>query len=82
MRKMILFFSLALSVPNLARASCFLVKEKNRIVKQEGDCKKRYAPCSTFKIATSLMGYDAGPRATEDAERKLLKIIQERRCQV
>ncbi|WP_410526378.1 penicillin-binding transpeptidase domain-containing protein [Rickettsia rhipicephali] len=29
-------------------------------MKQEGNCESRYAPCSTFKIAISLMGYDDG----------------------
>lgn len=60
MKISILFFSIALSVPVLAQASCFLAKENNKVVQQEGDCKKRYAPCSTFKIALSLMGYDSG----------------------
>ncbi|ABV76811.1 MULTISPECIES: penicillin-binding transpeptidase domain-containing protein [spotted fever group] len=31
-----------------------------KIIKQEGNCESRYAPCSTFKIAISLMGYDDG----------------------
>ncbi len=43
-----------------ANNDCFIVKEKNHILKQEGNCKKRHAPCSTFKIAISLMGYDQG----------------------
>lgn len=60
MKKIILFFSIALSVPAWAQASCFLAKENNKVVQKEGDCKKRYAPCSTFKIALSLMGYNSG----------------------
>lgn len=44
----------------LAGTECFIVKENNIIVKQEGVCHERYAPCSTFKIAISLMGYDDG----------------------
>ncbi|RAP38468.1 hypothetical protein B1207_00845 [Legionella quinlivanii] len=41
--------------------SCFLIKENQRILKQEGeDCNQRYAPASTFKIALSLMGFDSG----------------------
>ena len=39
---------------------CFIVKEKDKIIQQEGDCNQRYAPCSTFKIALSLIGYDSG----------------------
>ncbi len=30
------------------------------VLKQEGDCETRATPASTFKIAISLMGYDAG----------------------
>lgn len=39
---------------------CFLLKEGNKFIKQEGDCKSRHSPCSTFKIAISLMGYNEG----------------------
>ena len=39
---------------------CFIAKEKDKVLKQEGDCKQRYSPCSTFKIPLSLMGYDHG----------------------
>jgi len=63
MNKTILFFSsiLLFSTPAMAETTCFLAKENNQILKQEGsDCKIRYAPESTFKITLSLMGYDAG----------------------
>ena len=36
------------------------MQEKDKIIHQMGDCNKRYAPCSTFKIALSLIGYDSG----------------------
>ncbi|NBV99270.1 MAG: hypothetical protein EBR67_07155, partial [Proteobacteria bacterium] len=39
---------------------CFLLKEGNKFIKQEGDYKSRHSPCSTFKIAISLMGYNEG----------------------
>ena len=39
---------------------CFIAKEKDKIIYQEGDCNQRYAPCSTFKIALSIIGYDSG----------------------
>ncbi len=39
---------------------CFIVKGKDKIIQQEGDCRQSYAPCSTFKIALSLIGYDSG----------------------
>ncbi|WP_281269450.1 penicillin-binding transpeptidase domain-containing protein [Candidatus Rickettsia colombianensi] len=44
----------------LTQADCFLVKENDKFIKREGNCESRYAPCSTFKIAISLMGYDDG----------------------
>ncbi len=40
--------------------SCFIAKEKNQVLKTEGDCDQRYAPMSTFKIPLSLMGFDSG----------------------
>ncbi len=50
-----------------AERSCFLVQEQQTILKQEGsDCSQPYAPESTFKIALSLMGFDAG--ILKDAE--------------
>lgn len=47
--------------PAWAQSSCFLAYENQTVLKHEGeDCNQRYAPESTFKIALSLMGYDAG----------------------
>lgn len=62
MKKAILFLSMALSfiAPQVAAADCFLVKENNKVIKKEGNCKTRHAPCSTFKIPISLMGYNEG----------------------
>lgn len=63
MKKIILLLSIGLLFCAQIRAesSCFLAKENQNILKREGsDCNKRYAPESTFKIALSLMGYDAG----------------------
>ncbi|GAA5252030.1 penicillin-binding transpeptidase domain-containing protein [Candidatus Rickettsia kedanie] len=34
------------------------MKENDKFIKRAGHCESRYAPCSTFKIAISLMGYD------------------------
>ncbi|MCB1181770.1 MAG: class D beta-lactamase [Chlamydiia bacterium] len=60
MKRTILLLSigLLLNVPLLAEKQSFLAKEKNRIIRQEGDCQSRHAPCSTFKIPISLMGYN------------------------
>lgn len=62
MKKLVLFLCSVILWSNTAfgAGSCFIAKENGKILKSEGDCKKRYAPCSTFKIALSLMGYDAG----------------------
>lgn len=45
---------------NTYAKECFLLSKNNKIIHIEGDCDKRYPPCSTFKIAISLMGFDAG----------------------
>jgi len=61
------------SIQSFAETKCFLVTEKHKIIQQEGDCKARYAPESTFKIALSLMGYDAGILNDETAPEWLFK---------
>ena len=60
MKKTILFLSIGLflSAPAFAGTKCFLAKENNKIIKQEGDCESRHSPCSTFKIAISLIGFN------------------------
>lgn len=50
---------LLINVVCVAETTCFLAVENQQIIKKEGDCKRRLPPCSTFKIALSLMGYDA-----------------------
>ncbi len=62
MKKTLLFLSLGLffNAQVFAGDKCFMAKENNTIIKQEGDCKSRHAPESTFKIPLSLMGYDSG----------------------
>jgi beta-lactamase class D len=62
MRKLIFFFILGtffLSPVN-AGANCFILKENDRVIQKEGDCGSRHSPCSTFKIAISLMAYNEG----------------------
>ena len=62
MGKMILFLSIGffISMPVIAKANCFLVKENNNIIINEGDCKSRHAPRCSFNIAISLMGFNEG----------------------
>ncbi|HXN83314.1 MAG TPA: penicillin-binding transpeptidase domain-containing protein [Myxococcales bacterium] len=45
-----------------AEVVCTVVADAatGKILKQEGTCDKRVTAASTFKIAISLMGYDAG----------------------
>lgn len=45
-----------------ATATCTLLAEgsTDKVLKQDGACDVRSAPMSTFKLAISLMGYDAG----------------------
>lgn len=45
-----------------ARTVCTVIADARtgNIVTQEGDCRSRVTPASTFKIALSLMGFDAG----------------------
>ncbi len=57
--KIFLGFGFLTSTITLAQTQCFLAQENNKIIKQEGDSKARYSPCSTFKIPLSLIGYDA-----------------------
>ena len=56
--KIILFLIIFLS--SSAFANCFIAKESNKTIKQEGECEKRYSPASTFKIPLSLIGFDSG----------------------
>jgi len=46
---------------------CFIVKEKDKLVKKEGECQTAFAPHSTFKIPLSLMGFDSGILMNENA---------------
>ena len=52
-----------------AHADCTLVADAatRRIVREQGACDTRVTPASTFKIALSLMGFDAGVLKSEHA---------------
>ncbi len=61
MKKVILLLCSIVLSANVAFAdSCFIAKENGKVLKSEGDCEKRYAPMSTFKIPLSLIGFDSG----------------------
>ncbi|MBS3652486.1 class D beta-lactamase [Pseudaminobacter sp. 19-2017] len=55
---------LALTLPASAETKtiCTLIADADsgRTLVEEGDCAKRMSPASSFKIAISLMGFDAG----------------------
>lgn len=61
--KKTLFLLLSLCLSPLQAATykhCFIAKEGNTIIQQEGDCTERYIPFSSFKVALSLMGFEQG----------------------
>ena len=61
MKKYLLILFITMFTYNTyASNNCFVAKEAGKVVKQEGKCDMRHAPCSTFKIAISLMGYEEG----------------------
>lgn len=69
MKKSILFlsFGLLFNTAAIASTNCFLAKENNTVIKQEGtDCATRYAPESSFKISLSMIGFDSGILQNED----------------
>lgn len=60
MKKIIILSLLFLMNLTFANANCFLASENNKILEQTGECTSRHAPCSTFKVALSAMGYNEG----------------------
>ncbi|MBM3610838.1 MAG: class D beta-lactamase [Alphaproteobacteria bacterium] len=62
MKKIILFLCVTIIgvSQSFSSQNCFIAKENGKVLKREGICTKRYAPCSSFKIPLALMGYDTG----------------------
>jgi beta-lactamase class D len=58
----IVSFGCAFTSPNLSNNITLIIKDldSHQILFQTGDITYRASPCSTFKIALSLMGYDSG----------------------
>jgi beta-lactamase class D len=56
----IFFIAVGIFVANNSFANCFIAKEVEKYLINEGECKKQYSPCSSFKIPLSLIGYDVG----------------------
>ncbi len=47
--------------------SAFLAKKNGVILEEKGNCDKRHAPYSTFKVVLALMGFDAGILKSKDS---------------
>jgi beta-lactamase class D len=61
-----------LASPAAARTLCTVVAdaETGHVLIEDGDCRTRVTPASTFKMALAVMGFDAG--VLDDAERPAL----------
>ena len=68
MKKIIFFLGafLLFGQTALGDSKCFLVKENNKVMKEEGDCSTSWAPQSTFKIPLSLIGFDSNILKSEN----------------
>ena len=55
-----IFIILTTYVIKNAYADCFILADRKKFIINEGECKTRYTPASTFKIAISVMGYNEG----------------------
>jgi len=53
----------------ISRKKSFIIYdfEQGKIVERVGDCQIQESPCSTFKIALSLMGFDSGILKDDDS---------------
>jgi beta-lactamase class D len=59
-KKAVLFLcGTILFASNAFAKQCFISKEGDEVIQEKGDCGTRYAPCSTFKIPLSLIGFDS-----------------------
>lgn len=55
------FIFFLISAKTFSYEKMIVIKDlkEDKIIFSEGNCNTRYSPCSTFKIAISLMGYDS-----------------------
>ena len=54
------FQSITSADASLTLNTAFIAKKNGKIIKIEGNCDAQNPPCSTFKVALALMGFDAG----------------------
>ena len=57
-----LLLAAGFAAPTQARTICTIVADaaSNEVLLEEGDCKTRVTPASTFKVPLAVMGYDSG----------------------
>jgi beta-lactamase class D len=67
---------LMMSLPVRAATVCTVIADAatGLVLLEEGDCRTRVTPASTFKVALAVMGYDAGFLA--DAETPALPFVE------
>lgn len=56
-----------------AISTAFFAKKNGIIVAENGNCDSQKSPCSTFKIALALMGFDSGILKDKDTPKWLFK---------
>ena len=61
--------------------SAFIVKQNGTVIKSIGPINERHAPFSTFKVALSLMGFDAGILQSKDKPKWTFKEEYEKNFQ-
>ncbi|MBX9785722.1 MAG: hypothetical protein K2Y08_00135 [Alphaproteobacteria bacterium] len=70
----ILGFNLTASIADpIFINTAFIAKKNGIIVKIQGDCDTQNPPCSTFKIALALMGFDSGILIDRDSPKWTFK---------
>ena len=71
-----LLLAAGLAVPAEARTICTIVADaaSDAIILEQGDCKTRVTPASTFKVPLAVMGYDSG--FLENAEEPVLPFMK------
>ncbi|WLR91364.1 class D beta-lactamase [Shinella zoogloeoides] len=67
----------AFAMPAEARIICTIVADaaSNEVILEQGDCKTRFTPASTFKVPLAVMGYDSG--FLENAEEPVLPFMKD-----
>ena len=72
-----MLLAVGFAAPAEARIICTIVADaaSNEILLENGDCKSRVTPASTFKVPLAVMGYDSG--FLEDADEPVLPFLKD-----